>query len=356
MPKATRSRAFGGSTSRKAVSKCVAASLVVAALALGACRPEETAKGAPGTATPSATLTTLRAERNDMAAAFATQAAMCTQRQDTGHPVFHGCVDWHSAAHGAWALVTYQSLTGDKRYAAQVDALMNREALAAELADLKGNPGFEMPYGRAWFLRLATSWRAGGGDDRLDALATLSARDMRAFYESMPPDPNRDRYDNPAWALINLLAYARAQNDAALEAFVVSLVRVHFTTPNARCDRTQEENGFIAVCTVWAWLAAEALPGDEFRAWYARWNPGLENAAPVRTFPSAHDYGRNFSRAWGLPRLADATGDARLLDVYAAHVAAGYDPPSRWRGSYMVNGHWVAQFGMLAISPLYTPN
>ena len=38
---------------------------------------------------------------------------------------------------------------------------------------------------------------------------------------------------------------------------------------------------------------------------------------------------------------------------YVAHVNAGFEPREQWAGDYMVNGHWVAQFGMLAIEPLF---
>ena len=73
----------------------------------------------------------------------------------------------------------------------------------------------------------------------------------------------------------------------------------------------------------------------------------------MTAFPSAHDYGRNFSRAWGLYHLAKALDDDRLRASYAAHVEAGFEPRAQWRGEYLVNGHWVAQFGMLAIEPLF---
>ena len=79
----------------------------------------------------------------------------------------------------------------------------------------------------------------------------------------------------------------------------------------------------------------------------------LETLTPVTAYPSAHDYGRNFSRAWGLYHLAETLDDDRLRASYAAHVEAGFEPDARWKGDYMANGHWVAQFGMLAIAPLF---
>jgi hypothetical protein len=137
-----------------------------------------------------------------------------------------------------------------------------------------------------------------------------------------------------------------------LEQWVIGLVRAHFIGDQT-CDLTLETRGFMSVCVTWAWLVSEALPREEFRAWYGRWNPGLESMAPVRALNNAHDYGRNFSRAWGLSQLAEATGEPRLRDVYARHVAAGYTPASQWNGDYGAVGHWVAQFGMLATEPLW---
>lgn len=290
-----------------------------------------------------------------MAGAFAAQAAYCTSREDTAHFAFHGCIDWHSAVHGAWALAAYQQVTGDTRYAAQLEANLAPDLIAQEMAYVRERPRFEMPYGRAWLLRLAVTWRAlHPQDQRLEAFADETAASLLAYYESWPPDPRLDRYDNPSWALINLLHYARARGDEAMAARVEAMARAHFITP--RCDLALEDEGFLAVCVSWAWLMSQVLAPPEFRAWYADWNPGLETLQPVRAFPSAHDYGRNFSRAWGLYWLGEALDSDSLRASYSAHVAAGYTPQSQWRGDYGANGHWVAQFGMLAIAPLFEAN
>src|SRR4029077_11423775 len=87
-------------------------------------------------------------------------------RHDTAHPVFHGCVDWHSACHGIWALIAYQGLSGSEKHASLVDSLLVPSGLTIEAADLVKRPAFEMPYGRAWFLRLAIEDRIVGGSTR----------------------------------------------------------------------------------------------------------------------------------------------------------------------------------------------
>ena len=37
------------------------------------------------------------------------------------------------------------------------------------------------------------------------------------------------------------------------------------------------------------------------------------------------------------------------------HLERGLTPASNWRGSYTAVGHWVAQFGMFAVQPLFGP-
>src|SRR5258706_11061112 len=135
------------------------------------------------------------------------------QRHDTAHPVFHGCIDWHSACHAAWALITYQGLTGSEHYAPVVDALLMPDRLALEGADLARRPEFEMPYGRAWFLRLALEDRLVTGSTRLSSMARDVASSMVAFYGAKPPDPFAREYANPSWALLNLFDYALAEKN-----------------------------------------------------------------------------------------------------------------------------------------------
>ncbi|WP_395644744.1 DUF2891 family protein [Terricaulis sp.] len=295
----------------------------------------------------------LREHRAEIAAALAAQASYCFGRHDTGDtPIFHGCVDWHSASHGAWALSAYQRATGDRQYAAQLEAAFTPADIATEAAYLRAHPNFEMPYGRAWFLRLAVE-RRRLGDHRFDAMAAEVAQSLRDHYTRNAADPTRGEYQNPSWALINLLLYARETNNTALIDFVHAQVRSHFT--DARCDLSLEQRGFIAVCTSWAWLVEQTLPAPNFRAWYSHWNPGLETLRPLAAgdIHNAHDYGRNFSRAWGLYHLAETLNDDRLRTSYTAHVNAGFEPRTQWSGEYMANGHWVAQFGMLALQPTF---
>ena len=273
-------------------------------------------------------------------------------RKDADHPVFRGCIDWHSSVHGVWALLAYTRLTGDRRYVSLVRETLNPEGLRRELADLERQPEFEMPYGRAWFLRLAVEYRRAFDDGLLDPLAALAARSLRERYTKKPPEPFGRTYENDSWALLNLLHFAAARDDAELRQWATEVSRVMVRGAPA-CDPQIESTGFIAICSNLAWLAAEVLPKDEFAAWLKPRRASLLGLAPVLTPKSDHQNGMNFSRAWGLWALYAATGEPEFAAAYALHLKTSYERPAHWNGSYEKVAHWVAQFGMLAASPLF---
>ena len=73
----------------------------------------------------------------------------CVNREDSDYPVFHGCVDWHSAVHGHWALLWGAYLLDDKPLADAVLKRFDQQGLDKELrlirsADHANGPTFEM--------------------------------------------------------------------------------------------------------------------------------------------------------------------------------------------------------------------
>ncbi len=295
------------------------------------------------------------AERGRIAAALSEPIAACVQRHDTDNPAFHGCIDWHSSVHGTWALTAYGWATGDTRYRALVDGLLAPALIAQERKHLAANPRFEMPYGRAWFLRLAIDHRRATGSELLTPMADDIARSIVARYSASPPDPTAIAYRSATWALINLYDYATLQGDRRTLAFVEAAVRARYLTDQA-CPLQSvelEPGEFMAVCTNWAWLVSKVLPHDQFVAWLGRFLPAELPLAPVAQPASIHQVGLNFSRAWGLWNLYRATGARRYLDLYLGHIDATYRRPELWKGEYDTVAHWVAQFGMLALVVSY---
>ena len=61
-------------------------------------------------------LASLAADRTEIAKALASAVSQAVCRKDTDHTAFHGCIDWHSAVHGTWALTAYTRMTGDRQH------------------------------------------------------------------------------------------------------------------------------------------------------------------------------------------------------------------------------------------------
>ena len=321
--------------------------LVIAAGLLAGCA----AVAAAETAAPG--LEPLMAQRESLAANLARQAAMCSRREDTAHAAFRGCVDWHSAVHGVWALVAYQRATGDRRYETLVASILAPDGLAAERRLLRQSPQFEMPYGRAWFLRLAIDHRRLTGSDDLVPFADEVAATLRQYYRGRRIDRFAPEYRSDGWALINLLDYARARGLADLEAEVIGWIRPAFVDGDPACSYERERRQFMAICTNWAALAARVLDKADYAAWLTRFIAANGLPQPIERPAGDHEFGLNFSRAWGLWDMYEASGRAEIAAAYAAHVQSGYNPVSNWSGSYMAVGHWVAQFGLYAVQPLF---
>jgi hypothetical protein len=294
----------------------------------------------------------LEARKAAMAADLAETVAACVARRDTGHVAFHGCIDWHSAAHGLWALSAYTRATGDARHRPLIERLLTPEAVAAEAAYLRERPAFEMPYGRAWFLRLAIEHEKLMGQGLLLPMADEVLASLTAHFAREGVDPRSGSYDSASWALLAMRDYAAFRGDAAALERVRGWARSAFAVDGALCEPGLEDGHFMAVCANWAWLTSTVLEGEALRAWAdAFFRDGLPR--PVTRPRNWHHHGLNFSRAWGLHALYRATGETKYADAYVAHVRAGYDDPEKWRGSYRGVGHWVPQFGLFALQPLF---
>jgi Protein of unknown function (DUF2891) len=285
---------------------------------------------------------------------LARQVAFCSRRKDTDHPAFRGCVDWHSSVHGVWALVAYQRATGDRQYGALVNAILEKEALAREREHLRREPLFEMPYGRAWFLRLAIDHRKLTASDTLLPFADEVAMSLRDYYRTTQRlDRFSGAYQSASWAMINLMDYARDRHLADLETEVANRITEAFIDVNHECAADHERGEFMAVCTNWAALVGRILDKDSYSCWLETFIAANGLPKPLTSHCGDHEHGLNFSRAWGLWDMYRGSGRDDVLKAYLDHFEGGVTPASNWRGDYRAVGHWVAQFGMFALQPLF---
>jgi hypothetical protein len=294
-------------------------------------------------------------ERAALALELSRPIAQCVARDDTENPVFHGCIDWHSAVHGVWALSAYSWATGDQRYRPLIEQTLRAPLLAQERAHLKRDIMFEMPYGRAWLLRLAIDYKRAFGASALDAFADDVARSLVEYYSWRDPKPTDVAYRSATWALINLFDYGVARNRPDLVQFVQEKTRaLYMSTSACPLRRVEiETREFMSVCANWAWLVSKVVSKEEFAAWLPKFLPESVPMEPIAASSSVHQRGLNFSRSWGLWALYRETADPRYLDLYLRHFRTTFDNPQDWKGDYHEVGHWVAQFGMLGLMMTY---
>jgi hypothetical protein len=295
-----------------------------------------------------------QADRARMALDLSKPIALCEARHDTSNPVFHGCIDWHSAVHGVWALSAYTWATKDQRYKPLIDSLLQPSLLAQERKNIDASPDFEMPYGRSWFLRLAIDYRRAFGTNALDAFGDDVAASLMAYYTSVKPDPASIAYQSASWALLNLYDYGEARHDTRMVDFVKAKVEKYYEK-GAVCPLQTEIDSaeFMAVCTNWAWLVGKIMPRTEFVPWVAVFFRNKLALVPVTNPISVHQRALNFSRAWGFWNVYRQTGDVRFLTAYLGHFHENYDDRQLWDGRYEEVAHWVPQFGMLALIVTY---
>lgn len=274
--------------------------------------------------------------------------ASAIARRDTRHAIFHGCYDWHSAVHGHWALLRLARVLGEPRFAELALAELVPERIVVEAQLLRDQPGFEMPYGRAWFLRLAIEHEG----DALDSMAGEVARSLVERYEHVAPYPATREYANASWALVQLAAWARHTGSAALEQWVVRQVEDNFLDPGdvPGLDDDRHEREFFSLRGNWLYLIAHAMPAALDRMLDAA---ALDATllAPVQVAGGAHHYGVNWSRAWMLHRLAILHPEEPLYrEAFDAHVAVGIRDHAKMANDYLAYGHWVPQFAVYALT------
>lgn len=279
-------------------------------------------------------------------------------RRDTTHPVFCGCIDWHSSVHGAYALLTASRLTSEPRWARVVDAALDPDCLQAELASLtRGELDHEFPYGFAWFLKLAHEREQGCGKHDLLPLATEIALRVGRWLFSLSDDDlvhhaQRREYGNLSWPLLNLWQWGKWKQDSRLLEQLAHFTRVRLLPLDQECPASldHDTDEFFPAALQRCRTLLTILPPEDSSKWLASHQYDSGGLSSVTMFPTTHSAGLNFSRSWGLWTLYRHTKDSAFRDLYVNHIMTHMDMPEYWRDDYRKHGHWVPQFGIYAIA------
>lgn len=306
----------------------------------------------------------------------------CFARRDSAidplSPVFHGCLDWHSAAHAAYSHHALYRRTGSQDYLDRAEAQIAPGGVSlfpAEMAYERAKgldlPLTENPYGFGWFLILARERELSTGKQDARPLADHAASEMVAWFQAREVNNDARTYilneahPNYSWSLLNLDVWARYTNDARLLAAVRDAARPLFeanldTSCPATRDRQTTRTGFMPACIMRLATVAHIF-GDHARDWVmARLPAEGMNIPPVTAPANCHAGGLNFTRSFALYQLYLVTGDTAYRDNYADliryHVGRPdlyIDPDYLGDPGYLCYSHWVAQVGVRSISQSY---
>ncbi|MCK7460154.1 DUF2891 domain-containing protein [Idiomarina aminovorans] len=286
------------------------------------------------------------------------------------HPVFYGCFDWHSAAHGYWSLVTLLRQFSGLEQADQVKAVLKRNLTADKVArevdffskDI--NDSFERTYGWAWLLKLSDelhSWQDPKAKElaaNLQPLADLIVERYINFLPRLVYPVRVGEHTNTAFGLSFAYDYAVNREHKELQQLIAKRAKDYFLD-DKNCPISWEPSGydFLSPCLEEIGLMQRVLPEQKFLTWLEKFMPQL--AAPDFSLAVGevgdrtdgklvHLDGLNFSRAWNLYALANQFPQyAHLRKIADKHMAHSY--PNLIGDSYE-GGHWLGSFAIQALN------
>ncbi len=284
----------------------------------------------------------------------------CITRKDTTYPIFRGCIDWHSAVHGHWALFRIaRALERTPPETLWAENSLESEKLQQEKENLLSQPRFENPYGRAWFLRLAIDFEGWALQDnvpmpkRLRELAAIIATSILDYYQQEKISPFSHEYQNASWAFLQLYAYYDFLGDLASLQRVESIIRSDFLSQPHVVTFGYDKDEFFSVFGNWVYLIAKTQPYNLLLSFLGEHPVANKDLQPIHV-TGAHSMGLNWSRAWALSALSKRAEDGiekeRFQAAFETHIAQGLEDHERYKDDYASYGHWVPQFAVYAMT------
>lgn len=300
------------------------------------------------------------------------------------HPAFHGSLDWHSAVHmtaSALALLDHgtsptapdDTTPPDDTLAelrAELDARLQPEHVAAEVAYLAERRSYERPYGWAWAATLAATARrvgerpddlgerARGWAEALEPLADVVATHLVAWLPALAAPVRHGVHSNTALALgLARDAFDALDRSDAVEAIDAAALRWFGGDVDYPSDWEPSGSDFCSPALAEADLMRRVLSDEEFGPWLRTFLPVLgEPGDALLRLPevldptdgqAAHLYGLGLSRSAMLRRLAPWLDDpARAVVLESSAEQFAWASPHITSGDFM-STHWLVSFALL---------
>jgi len=282
-------------------------------------------------------------------------------------PIFYGCFDWHSSAHGYWSVIRllkqFPELDGDHKINQFLLSVFTDENVAVEKAffEQEHNKNFERTYGWAWFFKLQQelyTWKENPqAQIWYRTLKPLEEIFVQRYMEYLPKlnYPIRTgTHDNTAFGMALSLEYARTTANKNFEKVLVAKAKQLYLN-DEHCPVNYEPSGhdFLSPCLQEAWLMSKVLPVEDYRKWLKEFLPQLFdkkfNLATGKVSDRTdghlvHLDGLNFSRATCLFEIANVLPELdHLKPVAEKHFNTAF--PNISNDDYM-GSHWLGSFAL----------
>lgn len=289
------------------------------------------------------------------------------------HPVFYGCLDWHSCVHGHWLLVrilkTYPAIANRDSIIGLLNGSFQLEKIKQEAAyfgKYTSSSSYERTYGWAWLLKLdeeLKTWDNLLAREWYKNLQPLTQKIVELWKNYLPKQtyPNRSgMHPNTAFGLAFALDWARAVSDTTFEHLITTKAK-EFYADNKQVPAYFEPNGsdFFSPTLEVADLMRRVYDTKTFTKWFDEYyeKRSLMRLLELPVVSDRTDYqivhldGLAFSRAWCFKGIAShlykEPDKARLLQE-KANLFIKSTLPNITNDNYG-GSHWLASFAFYAL-------
>lgn len=287
------------------------------------------------------------------------------------HPVFFGCLDWHSAVHNHWLLARLLHSCPGAAFGQRARKLLAKhitaEAIERECAyfTTSGREGFERPYGWAWLLALDAEIHAFQGLRlALAPLVKLITGRIGPWLAALPYPVRAGEHSNTAFALGLVLDWAGATLQGSVaQAVSAAAEKFYFRDHAAPIRYEPSGHDFLSPSLAEADLVGRLLSPREFATWLSAYLPQIPDTdvsdwLPPAEMPASEDYklahlpGLNLSRAWMLAAISAHLPPVDLRRVAlagAARLHAERGLSVALRTDYGAS-HWLPTFAVYLLT------
>lgn len=265
-----------------------------------------------------------------------------------GNGPFTGSWDWHSAVHGHWALLSIARVHGFTDLEKWLTKRLSDKAIADEFMFLTTNrkQGFEVPYGRAWFLMVLLEFaRRKRHSTQLDAIKRGIQADVLQYLDrsTLPERKKGFLATHDSWLFAYLLVALSDPSSQVVLDQMRALRKSKLEPMRSKIMAfTPAKSDFMDLAAV---LALIDRVDPTFTGTPAATPIGASAALddPPLTSSNEHSAGTVLVQVW--PHAFEAhRGDKASCSRFHARMNEMFSRTDHWADSFEHVAHWVPQF------------